>query len=206
MRHYEVVYLIHEDHFQEVVAVIEKVQGDISLDLYYLVASFSFIVICTFHEDFIREKKGRVWRLNDWGMRKLAYKIKKAKNANYVLMNFEIEAQQINNFKNMLDRDERIIRHLVIKRDEAITEDCPPPPESQFDASDGEEDDDYDDDYDEEGFDDGDVDMEMDGDEGGEELGGNVFIIGDDEEVDDVPQDGSRQTTSKKRTGAASRS
>ncbi|KAK8578431.1 hypothetical protein V6N13_116276 [Hibiscus sabdariffa] len=29
----------------------------------------------------------------------------------------------------MLDRDERVIRHLVIKRDESITKDCAPPPE-----------------------------------------------------------------------------
>ncbi|EOY06795.1 hypothetical protein QUC31_016074 [Theobroma cacao] len=105
MRHYEVVYLIHEKHAEEVGSVNEKVQ------------------------DFLREKRGRLWRLNDWGLRRLAYKIKKAKNAHYILMNFELEARWINEFKTMLDKDERVIRHLVIKRDEAITEDCPPPPE-----------------------------------------------------------------------------
>lgn len=105
MRHYEVVYLIHEDHVEEVGSVISKV------------------------EDFIKEKNGKIWRLNNWGLRRLAYKIKKAKNANYILMNFELAAKWINDFKSMLDKDERIIRHLVIKRDEAITEDCPPPPE-----------------------------------------------------------------------------
>ncbi|OMO58503.1 Ribosomal protein S6 [Corchorus olitorius] len=105
MRHYEVVYLIHEKHAEEVESVNEKVQ------------------------DFLREKKGRVWRLNDWGLRSLAYKIKKANSAHYMLMNFELEAKWINDFKTMLDQDERVIRHLVMKRDEAITEDCPPPPE-----------------------------------------------------------------------------
>jgi len=79
--------------------------------------------------DFVREKKGRIWRLNNWGLRRLAYKIKKATHANYILMNFEIESRYINDFKTLLDKDERIIRHLVMKRDEAITEDCPPPPE-----------------------------------------------------------------------------
>ncbi|KAL5782087.1 hypothetical protein ACOSP7_007116 [Xanthoceras sorbifolium] len=105
MRHYEVVYLIHEKHAEEVGSVNEKVQ------------------------DFLREKKGKIWRLNDWGLRRLAYKIQKAKNAHYILMNFELEAKWIDDFKSMLDKDERVIRHLVIKRDEAITEDCPPPPE-----------------------------------------------------------------------------
>nr|ACG40174.1 ribosomal protein S6 containing protein [Zea mays] len=104
MRHYEVVYLIHEDRVEEVENVVSKVQ------------------------DFIREKKGRIWRLNNWGLRRLAYKIKKATHANYILMNFEIESRYINDFKTLLDKDERIIRHLVMKRDETITEDCPPPP------------------------------------------------------------------------------
>ena len=93
--------------------------------------------------------------MNDWGLRRLAYKIKKAKNAHYILTNFELEAKWINDFKTMLDQDERVIRHLVIKRDEAITEDCPPPPEFHTlragnDYYDDEEDDDveYDDEED----------------------------------------------------------
>ncbi|CAN6329434.1 unnamed protein product [Urochloa humidicola] len=123
MRHYEVVYLIHEDRVEEVEDVVSKVQ------------------------EFVRAKKGRIWRLNDWGLRRLAYKIKKATHANYILMNFEIESRYINDFKTLLDKDERIIRHLVMKRDEAITEDCPPPPEfhtlraqQYFDDEDEEED------------------------------------------------------------------
>lgn len=105
MRHYEVVYLIHEDRAKEVESVNTKV------------------------EDFIRENKGRIWRFSDWGLRRLAYKIQKAKHAHYILMNFELPANWINDFKTMLDKDERVIRHLVMKRDKAETEDCPPPPE-----------------------------------------------------------------------------
>lgn len=154
MRHYEVVYLIHQDHKEQVDDVNSKVQ------------------------DFLREKKGRVWRFSDWGMRRLAYKIKKATHAHYILMNFELGGQWINDFKSMLDQDERVIRHLVIKRDKAITEACPPPPEfhtlrsdmtDEYDVDDMEEEDDdgeeewYDEDVrDLEGYedDDGDVDIE----------------------------------------------
>ncbi|CAO2821484.1 unnamed protein product [Amaranthus hypochondriacus] len=152
MRHYEVVYLIHQDYKDKVEEVNSKIQ------------------------DFLREKKGRVWRFSDWGMRRLAYKIKKATHAHYILMNFEIEAQRINDFKQMLDQDERVIRHLVIKRDKAITEDCPPPPEFhtlRADMVDEYEVDDYEDDaiddgeewYDEderdlERYEDDDVDIE----------------------------------------------
>lgn len=73
-------------------------------------------------------------------------------------MNFELEAKYINEFKTMLDKDERVIRHLVIKRDNAITKDCPPPPEfhtlrADMQGYDGDEDLDYDDAYDNEDFD-----------------------------------------------------
>lgn len=79
--------------------------------------------------DFLREKKGKVWRFEDWGLRRLAYKIKKATRAHYILMNFELDAKWINDFKAMLDRDEMVIRHLVMKQDKAITKVEPPPPE-----------------------------------------------------------------------------
>lgn len=107
--------------------------------------------------EFLKEKKGKIWRFSDWGLRRLAYKIRKANNAHYILMNFELEAKWINDFKSLLDRDERVIRHLVMKRDKAETEDCPPPPEfpTLRDAAAGmsdeeEEDEDWDDDGEEE--------------------------------------------------------
>ncbi|XP_008801732.2 uncharacterized protein LOC103715764 [Phoenix dactylifera] len=159
VRHYEVVYLIHEDHVDEVESVISKVQ------------------------DFIRERKGRIWRLNNWGLRRLAYKIRKAKNANYILMNFELEAKLINDFKSMLDKDERIIRHLVIKRDEPITEDCPPPPEYHtVRAQQGMLDEEYEDDeFDGEGKDwDDEGELEVDD----VDDGGNIIFVGDDDKDD----------------------
>lgn len=138
--------------------------------------------------EFIREKKGRIWRLNNWGLRRLAYKIRKATHANYVLMNFELDAKFINDFKSMLDKDERIIRHLVMKRDEAITEDCPPPPEfhtlhaqqgavgEDFDSEGEVEDEDWGDDE---------MELEMAGqDDFDNEADANIIIVDVDNEND----------------------
>ncbi|KAG6575140.1 hypothetical protein SDJN03_25779, partial [Cucurbita argyrosperma subsp. sororia] len=163
MRHYEVVFLIHEKNAEEVESVNEKVQG------------------------FIREKKGKIWRLSDWGMRRLAYKIKKANYAHYILMNFELEAKWINEFKSMLDMDERVIRHLVIKRDAAITEDCPPPPEFHTlragdDYSEEEEEEDMDD-YDSEDELDWDGDDELD--DYGDDIEDGIIIVDGDDDDDD---------------------
>ncbi|XP_040385426.1 LOW QUALITY PROTEIN: uncharacterized protein LOC102721603 [Oryza brachyantha] len=157
MRHYEVVYLIHEDRVEEVEDVVSKVQ------------------------DFVREKKGRIWRLNNWGLRRLAYKIKKARHANYILMNFEIQAKYINDFKTLLDKDERIIRHLVMKRDEAITEDCPPPPEFHTLRAQQDMDDEYFDDED-----DVEEEQEEEEDDNGELESADYHD--DDAEADDEPE------------------
>ncbi|KAL8244455.1 hypothetical protein R6Q59_010713 [Mikania micrantha] len=157
-RHYEVVYLIHENYEEEVEKVNLKIQ------------------------EFLNEKKGRVHRFSDWGLRRLAYKIQKAKNAHYILMNFEIEAKWINEFKTMLDKDERIIRHLVMKQDTAITEECIPPPEFHTLRADM---DDNDDDDDDDEYDDEDDDDEEDGSINNGDLG--IIYVDDDEENDHKP-------------------
>ncbi|KAG2317734.1 hypothetical protein Bca52824_020856 [Brassica carinata] len=167
MRHYEVVYLIHEKFAEEVESVNEKVQ------------------------EFLKEKKGKVWRFSDWGMRRLAYKIQKAENAHYILMNFEIEAKHLNEFKGMLDGDERVIRHLVMKRDEAITEDCPPPPEfhsvrASMDEDEFDDDEDEEEEFDEEEEGD-DVEYEVDDD-------GNVVMVVYEEDGDDEQEQGQDQS------------
>ncbi|KAK1292486.1 hypothetical protein QJS10_CPB17g00916 [Acorus calamus] len=123
-------------------------------------------------QDFIREKKGKIWRLNNWGMQRLAYKIKKAKNANYT--------QWTDEFKNMLDKDERIIRHLVIKRNEAITEDCPPPLEFHTLHAGGLEDDDENMERDDDGEDEEEMDKPSNYEDGN--VGSGIIYVDDDDE------------------------
>lgn len=103
-------------------------------------------------------------------------------------MNFELEAKLINDFKSMLDKDERIIRHLVIKRDEAITEDCPPPLEyhtmrAQQGMLDEEHEDDEFDGEDEDWDDEGELEVagDVDGDSDDVDEGDNIIIVGEDD-------------------------
>ncbi|KAG6549792.1 hypothetical protein Mapa_008773 [Marchantia paleacea] len=104
-KHYEIMFIIHEKNAEEVQTVIEKVTG------------------------FVLENKGFIYRVNDWGMRRLAYKIKKAERGNYVLMNIEIGTDVINDLNTMFERDERVIRHMVMAQKEAISDDFEPPEE-----------------------------------------------------------------------------
>lgn len=147
--------------------------------------------------EFLQEKKGRVWRFSDWGMRRLAYKIQKAKNAHYILMNFQLEGKWINDFKSMLDKDERVIRHLVMKKDKAETWECPPPPEFHTLRADMNDDDDNKDEDDDMEYDDEDYDDEEIDD-------GNDGVIYVDDDVDE-PEMSSNSARSKQKAEKVAR-
>ena len=63
----------------------------------------------------VKEQGGAIHRLEDWGRRQLAYPINKVHKAHYVLDELE----------ELFRYNDAIIRSLVIRRDEAITEESP---------------------------------------------------------------------------------
>jgi small subunit ribosomal protein S6 len=65
---------------------------------------------------------GKIHRLEDWGRRQLAYLINKIHKAHYVLMNIECDAGTLEQLSNAFRFNDAVIRNLIIKRNEAITE------------------------------------------------------------------------------------
>jgi len=98
MRHYEVVFLVHPDQSEQVRAMVDR------------------------YRTLIESGGGIIHRLENWGRRQLAYPINKVHKAHYVLMNIECSAQILNELTNAFRFNDAVIRNLVIKRDEAITE------------------------------------------------------------------------------------
>jgi small subunit ribosomal protein S6 len=98
MRHYEVVFLVHPDQSEQVPAMIERYRSG------------------------IETKGGSIHRLEDWGRRQLAYPINKIHKAHYVLMNIECNAEALSELESAFRFNDAVIRNLVIRRDEAITE------------------------------------------------------------------------------------
>jgi small subunit ribosomal protein S6 len=98
MRHYEVVFLIHPDQSEQVPAMVERYQG------------------------MITASGGQVHRFEDWGRRQLAHIINKVHKAHYVLMNIECEQAVLDELLNAFKFNDAVLRHLVIRRDEAVTE------------------------------------------------------------------------------------
>jgi small subunit ribosomal protein S6 len=98
MRHYEVVFLVHPDQSEQVPAMIER------------------------YKTLIEGDKGKIHRLEDWGRRQLAYPIENLVKAHYVLMNIECSAPVLAELSSGFRYNDAVLRHLVIARDEAVTE------------------------------------------------------------------------------------
>ncbi|RKR06628.1 SSU ribosomal protein S6P [Kushneria sinocarnis] len=101
MRHYEIVVMVHPDQSEQVPAMIER------------------------YTSIVTENGGTVHRLEDWGRRHLAYPINKIHKAHYVLMNVECSNEALEELENIFRFNDAIIRNLVVRASEAVTEPSP---------------------------------------------------------------------------------
>ncbi len=98
MRHYELVLLVHPDQSDQVVGMVER------------------------YIKLVQDNGGAIHRLEDWGRRQLAYPINKIHKAHYVLFNIETDGETLAELEELFRYNDAIIRSLVMRRDEAITE------------------------------------------------------------------------------------
>ena len=101
MRHYEIVFLVHPDQSEQVPAMVEKYQG------------------------MVTASGGQVHRSEDWGRRQLAHPINKIHKAHYALLNVECPFDVIEEIKTAFKFNDAVLRHLILQRDEAVTEASP---------------------------------------------------------------------------------
>ncbi|MFZ7094827.1 30S ribosomal protein S6 [Luteimonas dalianensis] len=98
MRHYEIVFLVHPDQSEQVPAMIER------------------------YTTLIEGGEGKIHRLEDWGRRQLAYPINNLVKAHYVLLNIEAGQAVLDELVETFRFNDAILRHMVIRREEAVTE------------------------------------------------------------------------------------
>jgi small subunit ribosomal protein S6 len=101
MRHYEIVFMVHPDQSEQVPGMIERYSNTITKD------------------------GGSIHRLEDWGRRQLAFPIAKVHKAHYILMNAEASNEAMDELTTTFRYNDAVIRHLVIRRDEAVVEESP---------------------------------------------------------------------------------
>ncbi len=66
----------------------------------------------------IKKEGGEVVRVDNWGLKNLAYRIKKNRKGHYVLMNISAPATAIAEFERIMRFNEDIIRYMTVKVDE----------------------------------------------------------------------------------------
>jgi len=101
MRHYEIVFMVHPDQDGQVNAMVER------------------------YTKLIKESGGKVHRFEDWGRRQLAYTVKKAHKAHYILMNIECNTEVLNELSSAFRFNDAIIRSLILNKKEAISAGSP---------------------------------------------------------------------------------
>lgn len=98
MRHYEIVFLVHPDQSEQVPGMLER------------------------YRSLVESRGGQVHRAEDWGRLQLAYTIEKLHKAHYLLMNIECDAETLEELEGIFRFNDAILRHLVVRRSEAVTE------------------------------------------------------------------------------------
>lgn len=68
-------------------------------------------------ENIIQENGGSVKKRENWGLRSLAYKIKKNRKGHYLLFNIEGPANAVQEFERRMRLNEDVLRYLTIKVD-----------------------------------------------------------------------------------------
>jgi small subunit ribosomal protein S6 len=101
MRHYEIVAVVHPDQQGRMSAMI---------DLY---------------KKIVVDGGGTLHRFEDWGRRSLSYPIQSQHKAQYLLMNIECDGSTLEKLRETFRFSDSILRSLVIRREEAVTEPSP---------------------------------------------------------------------------------
>ena len=69
-------------------------------------------------KDVVSKQGGEVVRVDNWGLKNLAYRIKKNRKGHYVLLNISAPAQAVAEYERVMRVNEDIIRYMTIKVDE----------------------------------------------------------------------------------------
>ena len=61
--------------------------------------------------------KGKVVKLDDWGLIKLAYRIAKNESGNFLHFNLELDSSGVKTLEDNMRREDSVIRHLLVKKE-----------------------------------------------------------------------------------------
>lgn len=124
MRNYESLYIVHPDLVgDELTAVVDK------------------------FEKVLSDQQAEILKIDNWGVKKLAYPIKKVARGNYIQILFSAGPEVVAEYERRLRLDEQILRFLTVRLDQKLSLDTEE--QAADSARRDNDDDDYDDDEEE---------------------------------------------------------
>lgn len=69
-------------------------------------------------QELVSKNGGRVDGLQEWGKRRMAYKIKKKQDGNYVIVNFQLDSRNTKKLEQSLRLNDHVLRYLLVNKDE----------------------------------------------------------------------------------------
>jgi small subunit ribosomal protein S6 len=153
------------------------------------------------YTSFITENGGRVYNVDDWGKRRLAYRIAKQKYGSYVLVEFGADGSIITELEESQRLNDAILSYLTVKLDaEPDLSEARKRPSDDEDEDDDEYDEEHEDVDDEEvdEDDDNEDDDEDEDEEKEEEETSDIEEDEDEEETESVDEEDSEEDTEEK--------
>ena len=68
-------------------------------------------------QELVSKNGGRVDGLQEWGKRRLAYKIGKKHEGHYLVLNFQMDSKQTKKLEQALRLNDQVLRFLLVNKD-----------------------------------------------------------------------------------------
>lgn len=94
MRNYECTFIINpEKKEEEVKQIIEEIKSN------------------------FEDNKAKIKKIDEWGIKELAYEIDGYNNGFYTVINFEADPEKVNLFKESMRKNNSILRHILVVKE-----------------------------------------------------------------------------------------
>jgi len=90
MRKYECTFIINPEKEEEAKQIIDEIKTN------------------------LEDNKGKVKKIDEWGIKELAYEINGHNNGFYTVINFESEPDKTNDFKEFMGKNNNILRYILV--------------------------------------------------------------------------------------------
>lgn len=68
-------------------------------------------------QELVTKNGGRIDGLQEWGRKRMAYKIRRKQEGNYILLNFQIDSQQTKKLEQGFRLNDNLLRYLLVNKD-----------------------------------------------------------------------------------------